>query len=192
MLSAYIRPRRRYHWRRLPVNGIMRSSVSSAASLHLRRYTTPLQCSLTRHFHRYRICLQAATSVYITRQNFIPSNLVFSRDFRTTAIESLGKNGNKSSRNHQGIDNYCWTRACVCVYIYTSDETSIIWSSGIPRSAHLFRILGTGILESTLRHWRTNDDTKPGATAQTIYFMSFPLPLSFLPPLPPRGRPPPF
>lgn len=105
MLSAYIRPRRRYHWRRLPVNGIMRSSVSSATSLHLRRYTTPLQCSLTRHFHRYRICLQAAASVYISRQNFIPSNLVFSRDFRTTAIESLGKNGNKSSRNHQGNIN---------------------------------------------------------------------------------------
>lgn len=141
--------------------------------------------SLSNLFTSRRECIHLAPKLYPIE------SCIFAR-FSNNCDRIVGKNGNKSSRNHQGIDNYCWTRVCVCVCIYTSDETSIIWSSGIPRSAHLFRILGTGILESTLRHWRTNDDTKPGATAQTIYFMSFPLPLSFLPPLPPRGRPPPF
>lgn len=188
MLSAYIRPRRRYHWRRLPVNGIMRSSVSSAASLHLRRYTTPLQCSLTRHFHRYRICLQAATSVYITRQNFIPSNLVFSRDFRTTAIEWLGKNGNKSSRNHQGIDNYCWTRVCVCVCIYIYERRNI--NNLVVRDSSVGPLIphswyGYPRVDPTpLAHQRRHKARSDGAN---YLFHELPPP-TLLPPSPPPAR----
>lgn len=143
-----------------------------------------------RHFYRYRICLPASTSVYTythTRAKILSHRVsIFSIFFLSfQQFESL----KKMAINHRGIDNVLLD---IYIYIYTSDETSIIWPSGIPRSAHLFRILGTGIQESTLRHWRTNDDTKPGATAQTIYFMSFPPPPSSLP-LRPRAddRPPP-
>lgn len=53
------------------------------------------------------------------------------------------------------------------------EETLIISRFGIPWAAHLFRILGADI-GGKVRHWRSQYDTKPGATAQTIYFMSFP------------------